>query len=214
MTRAITTFATGEHEQLLDIAWPSFEAFADRHGYELIRADLTCDRAPSWWKVPILMQALEEFTEVLHLDADTVIVDPSADLEVPVDAWQAMVEHSTHGHRVPNCGVWLVRRPMVPILERVWEMTEYVDHAWWEQAAVLTLMGYEGAPLHHDVFTQPVHDTELQRRTFFLDPSWNVHINHSPADGRSRIEHATMHPDRVAVMQGWAAQAAGALVAA
>jgi len=202
VTRALVTVATGTHLDLLNIARPSFQAFADLHGYDLLEAEpLDCVRPPSWWKVLILQAALRDYDEALWLDADTVIVDGSEDLNVPPDAWQALVEHHTGDGDVPNCGVWLVRQPMAPVLDDLWTMTQYLSHGWWEQAGLHQLMGYRGRPV------QLVSPTELYERTHFLDNGWNVHMWDDPQPAHPRIMHATMWKDRVGVMRQWAAAA-------
>jgi hypothetical protein len=91
---------------------------------------------------------------------------------------------------------------MIPVIERAWNNTKWLMHGWWEQAALLDLMGYHvEAPCHL------VTNTELYQKTYFLDQSWNVHKWHEPAAEHPRIQHATMWPDRVAVMQEWVREA-------
>jgi hypothetical protein len=46
MTRAIVTFGTGRHAEMLEVALPSFRAFAARHGYRLFVADQIGTVAP------------------------------------------------------------------------------------------------------------------------------------------------------------------------
>lgn len=201
--KALITLATGSHEEFLEIALPSFKAFADRHEYEIIQPDMRCSRPASWWKIPALMACLSEgFSEALWVDADVVIVDPSDDLPVPANAWQALVEHHTADGDVPNCGVWLVREPMVPWLDKLWGMTQYLHHGWWEQAALLDLLGYSPKrPTFHAKRT-PLYD-----RTHWLDNGFNVHMWDTPTPARPRFMHASMHDDRAEVMREWAATA-------
>ena len=209
MSRAIVTFAVGaDYRRLLDIALPTFAVFADRHDYDLIVADVPAQpRPPSWWKIPAIQAALGDgYDEVLYLDADVVIVDPSRDLEVPFGYWQALVEHHTQDGAVPNCGVWMLRPPMLNELERIWTMIRYLNHGWWEQAALCELLGYTGRPLAH------TQTTELYENTCFLDPGWNVHRDDVRAPDHVRIQHATMWPNRAGIMRQWAEhshQAAG-----
>jgi hypothetical protein len=200
VSRAIVTFATGQHERLLDIARPSFEAFADRHGYDLLEADIPSTRPPSWRKVAALRAALQDgYEEALWLDADTVIVDASEDMDVPSWAWQALVRHHTGDGDVPNCGVWLARTPMLPVLEQLWGMTEWLHDGFWEQAAMLELLGFSRRP------ARLADPTDLYEHTFWLDHGWNYHLWDTPGPQHVRIGHATMHPDRKAVMRDWAA---------
>lgn len=198
--KALVTFATGPHEELLEIAMPSFKAFAERHGYEVVTPELDCTRPVSWWKVPSLTACLDAgYSEALWVDADIVIVDSSEDLEVPEDAWQALVEHHTGDGDVPNCGVWFVREEMRPWLDKLWRMSQHTHSGWWEQEAMLELLGYDlRRPCRH------VADTELYERTHFLDGEWNHHRWDTPGPEHVRFAHASMYEDRAAVMREWA----------
>lgn len=203
MRRALLTYGVGQHEELLEIALPSFKRFAKRHGYQLLVGAHEQDRPPSWWKVPALREALDEFDEVLFIGADLVIVDSSEDLDVPTEAWQALVEHWTPDGHIAGGDFWLVRKPMRTWLERIWEKIEHRDHGWWEQAALIELMGYS--------FERPVRLREpslLYERTHFLDAGWNVHKWEQQTVEHPRVMHATMYDDRAGVMRGWAELAA------
>lgn len=210
MTRALLSYGVGPHEELLDIALPSFRRFADRHGYDLLLGNDLCrlllnsrhtDRPPSWWKVPLLETALFDYDEVLWVGADLVIVDTSEDVDVPSDAWQALVEHQTPDGNVPGADFWLVRKPMIAVLKQMWGMTHHITHGWWEQAALAELMGY-------DLQQRPLAvrgPTGLHDRTWFLHPEWNLHLWEQREVDYPRVLHATMYDDRAAVMREWAA---------
>lgn len=192
MRRALVTFAVGEHEQLLELSLPRFQEYATRHGYDLLipTSVAPCDRPPSWWKVPMLRQALSEYGEVLWLDADIAITDRGLEQDIaetfPRDCWQALVAHHTPDGEVPNLGVWFVRRPMLHQLDQMWSATRYVNHPWWEQAAMLDLLGYQHdpRPCRH---TRP---TQLHERTAFLPLEWNSHEQNDRHDD-PRFAHVT-----------------------
>lgn len=174
MSKALVTFAVGDHERLLELALPRFEDYADRHGYDVIVPDpVDCNRPPSWWKVPVLHEVLAEYGEALWIDCDVAIVRGDEDIatEIPDDAWQALVAHLTPDGEVPNLGVWFLRRDMRPVLDHLWKQTQYVQHPWWEQAAMLDELGYQ----HHDRPCRLVETTGLYDRTTWLDLSWNSH---------------------------------------
>jgi hypothetical protein len=200
MTKALVSFGVGsDFEEMLAVATPSFEAFAGRHDYDpVIQPDLgQLTRPPSWHKVPTLLELLDDYDEVLWVDADAVIVDDTDDLEVPADAWQALACHRTNDGDVPSCGTWLLRRPMIPVLKEVWTMTEYLHHGWWEQRAIAELLGFEGNPLAH------VRTTELYEHTYWLDNGWSVHCRDQLSVERPRVMQASMYPDRLATMREW-----------
>lgn len=202
MSRAIVTLAVGEHAELLEVALPSMRALALEHGHQLIvdcHPGIRPSRPPSWWKIPAIARALATHDEVLWLDADVVIADWSEDLTAPAGAWQAMVEHHTDDGLIPNCGVWLLRRPMLPVLHELWEMVRHINSPWWEQSALLELLGYCDLPVR-----RRGRPNELLEHTHFLENGWNVHRQDRRDSGRIRILHATTYPDRLAVMRGWA----------
>lgn len=201
MSRALVTLATGEeHQQLLEISEPSMRRYAGRHGYDFLAADLECDRPGSWHKIPILKAALKEYDEVLWVDADIVIVDPSKPVPCPDDCWQALVRHQTGDGDVPNCGMWLVRKPMVEFLDMVWANTARLNSGWWEQAALMDLMGYQHD--HRPAYVS--NPTLLYERTHFLSNEWNFHKWDTPAPTHVRFAHGTMFEDRAGTMETWA----------
>lgn len=202
--RALISFGIGPHAELLEIAKPSFEAFAERHGYEIvIPQGVSGDRPISWLKIPILIESLKSYEEILWVDADMVIVDPSEDVPVPPGYWQGLARHHTTEGEIPNCGLWFLRQPMLPVLEMIWGMTDYISHGWWEQSAMLTLLGY-------DPFERPVYlhePTELYEKTYFLNSGWNLHLRDRVHFDRHRVRHATMYENKATLMRQWAAEA-------
>jgi hypothetical protein len=202
MSKLLLTFAVGEHQPLLEVALPSFARYAARHGYELHVTECKSGRrAPSWGKIPALRRALASYEQVLWVDADCVIVDPSEDLldHVPPEACQALVAHERpRGEAVPNCGVWLVRRPMLPHLKAIWESTRWDTHCWWEQAALLERMGYQ---IKHCTVRRG-QSARLASATCLLPGSWNVTARQEGP--HARILHAANQPDRLQLMRRWA----------
>ena len=157
------------------------------------------------------MQALlDEYDIAIFFGCDMVVVDGTEDFDLPpLDEWaQAMVAHNTGDGHVPNTDMWIVNQKMKPWLEKCWALDKYIMHGWWEQAALMELMGYE--PDVRPTYCRDIYN-ELYSMTHFLDNGWNVHIwDQQLPDhyrGRARIQHATMHPDRAAVMRQWAAEA-------
>lgn len=206
MSKAIVSFAVGPHVEYLSIARPSFIAFAKRHGYSYLEPGSmpVMNRPPAWYKIPLMIDALKSFDEVLFLGADTLIVDGREDMQVMDVFWQAMVTHYTNDGEVPNDDVWLVRKPMIPYLEKIWTMTEYIGAPWWEQSALLNLMGYSES-------VRPCYlreSNELYEHSCVLERGWNMHLrDRQPGNFHRRIEHATMYPNRAAVMREWAKEA-------
>jgi hypothetical protein len=144
--KALCSIGSGPHESLLEISRPTFAAYAERHGYELITSTETVvGRPPAWAKVPMVREVLGSYDLALWIDADAVIVDGSRDIAdvFEADRFLALVRHGER--QVPNTGVmvWRAGEPAVELLERVWAAKRFVHHPWWENAALLDTLGYE-----------------------------------------------------------------------
>jgi hypothetical protein len=211
MNKSLLTFGVGGHAALLDIAQPSFKAFATRHGYDYFEAkQIGHQRPPAWYKVQCLIEALKAYDVAVFIGCDLVIVDGREDLpHDDPDWWQALVIHETPNcGSVPNDDMWVCRKPMIPYLEKIWGMTQYMNHGWWEQAALVDLMGYDPTIERFPTYCKDT-ENELFKHTRQLPNGWNVHCWDHPQPVHKRIQHATMWPDRAAVMKGWAQQAEG-----
>ena len=172
MKRALVTFGVGEHEELLELALPGFAEYADRHGYDLLtRPPRLLTRPASWGKLLVVLGAFDHgYEEVLWLDDDVLILDRSEDVadEVPEEAWHAITLLRTREGEIPSCGVWLCRPELRPALERMWSLTRYLHHPWWEQAALHDVLGYGEMPV------RLVRPTALLERTHWLRDEWNA----------------------------------------
>ena len=173
MTRAVISYAEGEeHLKLAALTWPLMEAYAKGvdatwHPYTEVP---TVDRPPAWKKLVCMSHALSVFDEVLWLDADVVIAETESIFEhFPAGKAHALVEHHTDEGDVPNTGVWICRREMIPWITVAAMNDACINHRWWEQAAILNLMGYEMA--HNKCIR--VRDEPLLRQTHWLEGRWN-----------------------------------------
>ena len=179
----LCALGAGPHEELLHVAGPTFERWAQRHHYDLDirRSSPTPERPPSWAKVSIITERLRTHDVVIWLDADAVVVDPTHDLSRCVSRRRplALVAHRYNGQTVPNMGVFAVLSTRLTrrLMRDLWSMTQYVDHKWWENAALLDLLGY-------DISTEPIvqrRHTRLNRRVAWLDVAWNsIDLHASP----------------------------------
>jgi len=193
VNRCIMTYAAGAHEELLDVALPTYRAFADRHRYDLVIGKKMTELLPAWNKVLLLLDALKTYKEVVWFDCDLVVVDSAEDFP-PMGAdpttgtftqekLHSMVRHFEDKSEVPNSGVWRLRRHAVglwaeDLLNRMMMLEVFTNHGWWEQAALLTLMGYcvppEGTPFE-ETKCRCVHQTTWYRACQFMRLCWNSH---------------------------------------
>ncbi len=192
MRKVLCSIGSGPHQELLEVASETYRVFADRHGYDLeLRTELLVpERPPSWSKVVLLRQLLDEYDFAFWIDADAAIVDVSVDVadEVERGRFLYVVAHEYDDQVVPNLGVIGMKagRRARKFLDLLWNDTRYIDHKWWENAAALRLLGYDFEPVVHE------QTTSWFRRTKFIPKAWNSiaadeadhpRINHYP--GRS-----------------------------
>lgn len=189
MKRCIVTYASGAHEELLDVALPTYKEFAHRWQYELIVGRnhwLSMKDMPApWMKIPLLLKALHEgYNEVVWFDCDLVVVDFSQDFPPLEDGkLHAMVRHFEDNSEVPNSGVWRLRGgrgedSVEVLLNQMRELEVFKNHGWWEQAALLTLMGYTVPPegSHFpDTKCRCVHQTKWHKACQFMRLKFNSH---------------------------------------
>lgn len=176
LRKALATFGSGPAAELMALALPSLTRYAERHSYEIVVGDGYANgRPPSWGKVPLLQRLLTSYDFVLWIDADALIIDDTVDLEtiVPPEAFQAfVVTPSVPGAGIaPCCGVWAFRAGTraQQFLGEVWNQDDLINHAWWEQAAVMRLTGWRVEyPLSKE------RPSEWDDGTFFLEEEWDM----------------------------------------
>lgn len=205
MLKCLTTFAFGPHEELLDVALPTFWRYAKTHDYDLYiprhnairRFEQIDGRCVSWLKVLVLSSLLDTYDVVLWLDADVAILRHDRDIvdDAPDKPMGMVVHHTPDGH-VPNCGVWLVRKSAKVFLDGLWPHNGFRRSAcWWEQASVIHCLGGDpDSPNDVGVPAGPLWGE--------LPYEWNPHgmdARGVPAD--ARCFHATTFPDRAGEMR-------------
>lgn len=187
MGRVLVSLGTGKQRKLLRLASVTFRRYARRHGYELDLHDEAVDheRPPAWSKVALIRRLLDTHEIVLWLDADIVVVRGDRDIaaELPGDRFIAMVEHTVGGKANPNTGVMVIRSgdEARRFFDEVWQKTGYLNHRWWEQAAVMDLLGYDPET------GERVRESDWHERIHWLGKEWNS-IRDDPAP-QPRIRH-------------------------
>lgn len=170
------TGCDGGFAPLADISVRSLRHYGQSHGLALtFQPFAESDRPASWAKIPLIQEAFRHGAEfVWWVDADTVVVDPSRSIREVIEPGKDfyLVKHDDGRRSNPNGGVMLLRNSpwMVGFLQRVWDLDVYVDHKWWESAAIIHLLSLEsfaaeGIPDEREV----VDDAPVK----WLDLEWN-----------------------------------------
>lgn len=180
MRKALCSIGSGPHEALLAISEPTFRAFAERHGYDVITSSAPHpDRPPAWAKVPLIRETLDAYDLVLWIDADAVIVDDSEDIAdaLDPDTQFALVRHRRDDELIPNTGVmvWRAGEFARDLLDAAWNRSRYIDHPWWENAALLDVLGYQVPRFNRTdrILRRRLRATRPTPGVQFLPGEWN-----------------------------------------
>jgi hypothetical protein len=188
--KVLCSIGFGPQERLLRLSRPSFERYANRYGYDLdVRTEpLQYERPGQWNKILLLSELVDRYDVVVWVDADAVIIDASRDIadELEDGRFLYLVEHRYKGLRIPNTGVLMLRSgpEARALLDELWNDTDFAQHRWHEQAALMLRLGY--------VESLPTRPSELRdRKTKFLGTEWNS----TPQDGvrNAYVKHTPGH---------------------
>jgi len=112
---------------------PSWQQYADRHGYRLIDGSNMFDktRPPSWSKIRAVQQAWGKgCTWVYWMDADMVVMNDHVRLETILPASSTSVEFvgSRDLHRIANAGAWIISNSTWSrsLLDEWWDMRDFI----------------------------------------------------------------------------------------
>ena len=176
----VCSLATGRHRELLAEAAPTLAAYGSRHGWDVVVSSESPQgtRPPSWAKVVLVRELLRSYPFVFWVDADALIVDIDRDIldEAGVERDAADIWFARHPQErdpdatVLNAGVFLARSaPFTDeLLAAMWAAESFIEHNWWENAALLDLLGYSLVPPYAQVEV-----TRWNERIGRLDLAWN-----------------------------------------
>jgi hypothetical protein len=144
-------------------------------------------RPAAWDKIILLNHMLKTYETVIWLDVDTIVVDPETNILDGLDPSVPMhvVAHRIGRKTIPNTGVWVCRRDprTFELLKKLWNHTEFIHDGWWEQAALMDLIGYEPRGRRcrfREItrFTSYVHFMEQRWNSRYADPAAETAIMH------------------------------------
>ena len=177
-----------------DYAAMTMRLYGRRHGYSVyVDNDAKCDRHPSWHRIKSIPKLFDRGYEyVLWMDADALFMRFDRDIAEVItgqhDLYLAQHDDASQPSKVPNMGVMLLRNSAwsLSLLDRLWAMEQYADHVWWDNAAMIKLLGYHS--LLGDGPDEPAAD--MLPHVQFIDYNiWNFIPSICPADADPVIRH-------------------------
>lgn len=174
----VSGFSGSYFEHLSSITFPYMKRYADKYGMNSELRELPdFGRPASWSKIIIFNELLKQYDLVIWLDSDVLIVDNSEDISIQCqdNNIQYLANHNVVGNNNPNCGVWILKKEMIPYLKTIWNNEKYINNHWWEQAAVVECMGYEVTknPDGTNKAVMKDESNELYKLTGKMNPKWN-----------------------------------------
>lgn len=210
MNKVIVSFAQGKlFANMLSVAIPRFYKYANKHGYDLIIPtlhnvkswcldnNLDYNRPASWLKVPIIKHLLNTYDLVQWIDCDVIINKFDKDINeefITNTCIQSLVcHHDLYEGVVPNCGIWSLKKEAVPLLENIWNQTDFINHKWWEQGANIHLMK-SYSDVYHSCHILPYEFNVHKNDVRFSEKDW---------ESCGIMLHATTWDNRLEKMKEW-----------
>lgn len=188
MKKTLVTAAGPNMMPILDrFSLPTFERFADRHGYQIHVEELLTDdtarksdaaKAARWQKVGLMRRILEANDVAVWFDADVLICRSDTDIasHIKPGYFQGLVLHSVPAeNRVnPNTGVWAMRNS-----SQAFAFLDAVDAVgmpkgrWADQGAVMGALGWERGDDRYHGARMPEKVNAFLAGTTWLPIGWN-----------------------------------------
>lgn len=205
MKKVITSIGDGYHSRLLGLSVPTMYLYAHNHNYDVFLpsnsffSEQTKQLPCSWWKLDVIEYLLQDYDQVLWLDADVMVCRFEEDISGHMDknSHFGLVVHETSDGQVPNCGVWLLNKYCLEWISSLKQHRNFArSKCWWEQAALLHVLGMN--PDHTPLILPPQYNIPWTQ----FDYLWNPHINDARnIPNNSKFFHATCFNDRYAAMK-------------
>jgi hypothetical protein len=194
---SVLTLYDESFTSLAAISTPNKRRYAQRHGYDYLeqKGILDISRPPAWSKIRALLRHLADYDWIFWTDADSLIMNPALRLESFLDPGYDMVVSADPSGL--NTGHFLLRRSdwSFSFLEATYRQVQFIHHPWWEQMAILHLLGNSPADAAR---VKILHKRELNSyRWDFRDGDFLVHFIYDPLVVRRLY------------MRAWAAKAEG-----
>ena len=130
------------YAELQEITKTTLESYCKIRGYNLkIGRILEKERPPAWYKIKEILRELDTNADfVLWIDTDAIVVNHDFRLEDIIKEDKDI--YFSCNWAALNSGVIMFRNNDFNryFLELVWDQTDFINHDWWEQKAIIHLL--------------------------------------------------------------------------
>jgi hypothetical protein len=163
MKITVLTGCDASMQALQDITIIPVKEYCSRYGYDLsIRRFENPERPASWIKLPHIDDCFQKGSDyVFWIDTDATIVNQKIKLESFIKPGKQF--YYARNFVDINAGVFMMQNTleMRKFLRDLWNRTEFLNHPWWENTAMMAAL-FEGNPpasicevLDEDIFNCP-----------------------------------------------------------
>lgn len=133
-------------------------AYCELHGYDFVCQTNKIDtgRPPSWQKLLLLQNVLSDGNWAFWIDADAIFTNFDIKLESLIQEAGSADFFIAKDRNGINAGVFGIRdcEWSSDFIRRCWEQEQFIDHRWWEQAAMMHLFQQPEDNAHVCVFAK------------------------------------------------------------
>ena len=172
----VTTYYDSAFSAIGSLCYQSIRRYAEQYGMDaMLPVNVVSDRPAPWHKILVIKELFAHGYEfVFWIDADAIFVDFTRSIEHVIETGKNLylVKHKINTNDVPNTGAFLLKndRWSHAFLDAIWEKRQYIHHKWWENAAVIDILGYHSL-LHEN---QPdILNMDLLSKVKWLGLEWN-----------------------------------------
>jgi|TARA_B110000114_G_scaffold178949_1_gene212685 hypothetical protein len=185
----IITSYDDKYKNIGDITSKTFKKYAEKYDYVFENVKMPkMDRPYAWSKINILLDEIQKnnFEYLLWVDADSYFNNYEKNISEIIDEKKEiyMVKHYCEVHKGTkfkntkltilriNSGVMLLKSSdyNYNFLTKVWNNKKFINHPWWEQAAIMDIIGFR-AELNHNL-NDNIGNSILDKIKF-LSGRWN-----------------------------------------
>jgi hypothetical protein len=186
----------------------SLKKYAKKYNYNFKSYTIPSSeqRPQSWFKIKLIQSILnnKNYDFVLWIDADAFFLRYDTNILNYINKKKDiyLVAHYVNVHKGSrfqntkltikreNCGVMLIKNSKFSkdLLKKVWEKEEYINHPWWENAAVLDLFGHR-AEINGNLDDHK-DNIDITKRVKLLSYDWNC----IPSFNENEIKLDTYNP--------------------
>jgi len=192
-TFAVVTLSTANIFEFAHTTESTKRRYARRHGYQFLPYREKLDeRHPAWSKVLALLDAFDQKGACWYfwVDADAMILNHEIKLESMVSPHTDLV--ISEDKCGLNSGSFLIKRnPRTrKFLQTVYQSTEFIDHGWWDQAAIRDVIRRGAADISMRFVPQRALNSyfEGSQSSRYTAGDFVLHLAGLPPD--HRVKHA------------------------